>query len=68
MGIDWLGLYRTTMTDLSTVNGFTFCAVHGGEWCHLCTVDYRMGNNAWIEDEIAGDLEGLDAYSIDVRI
>ncbi|KAH9821773.1 hypothetical protein DFH28DRAFT_882447 [Melampsora americana] len=45
-------------------NDFMFCADHGFEWCHYCCVDYRMGNNISIEDELHALLETLgdDTY------
>lgn len=33
-----------------TINGWMFCADHGREWCHRCTVDHRMTNNYNVGD------------------
>ena len=42
----------TMAPDLLTVNGFTFCAQHGDEYCYLCTYDFRNMNNYVILDEL----------------
>ncbi|CAO3592534.1 unnamed protein product [Absidia cylindrospora] len=47
-----------------TINGFCFCTEHGGEYCPYCTCDYRMGNNAYVEDYLDENVsaDDLDRY------
>ena len=49
----------TMVPDLLTVNGFTFCADHGNEYCYLCTYDFRNMNNDAILDELDEEVAEL---------
>ena len=49
----------SSMGDILTVNGFTFCADHGWEFCHRCPYDFRSMNNEAILDELDEEIAEL---------
>ena len=40
------------IANLITVNWFTFCEVHGLEYCFRCCFDFRSMNNQNVADQL----------------